>query len=280
MLKSVEDLTKRLSGDPGRPRLTWYGDDGERIELSGAVLENWVSKTTNLLVEEFDAAPGVTVLLDLPVHWRTTVWALAAWRCGATVQVAASGDAVEAIGTTGPADVVVTARPERHAGARDVVAVALPALARAYPGTLPRGAVDAASAVMTYADVVLAAPAPDPAAPALEADGLTVTHGDLFAWAAGAAGSPAPGARVLVGGDAPLPDALRRLLAVWADEGSVVLTSAATAAALDDDAARRERLVAQEGVTDVAAQDRPGQDRPGQDRPGQDRPGQDRPGQD
>ncbi len=248
MLTSVDELTKRLSGDQGRPRLTWYGDDGERIELSGAVLDNWVSKTTNLLVEEFDAAPGVTVLLDLPVHWRTAVWALAAWRCGATVRVPAP-DAAAGSPTDAPADVVVTATPERHAGARDVVAVALPALARTFGGSLPAGAVDAASAVMTYADVVLAAPAPDPAAPALEAGDECVAHRDLFAWAAGTAASAAPGARVLVRGDVPLPDALRRLLAVWAAGGSVVLTSAATAAALEADAARRERLVAQEGVT-------------------------------
>jgi uncharacterized protein (TIGR03089 family) len=250
MLKSVDELTKRLSGDPGRPRLTWYGDGGERIELSGSVLDNWVSKTTNLLVEEFDAAPGVTVLLDLPAHWRTAVWALAAWRCGATVRVRAAADGGGPQG--GPADVVVTTGPDRHAGARDVVAVALPALARSFPGTLPRGAVDAASAVMTYADVVLAAPALDPSAPALEAGAGAVAHADLFAWAADAPASAGPGARVLVRGDAPLPDVLRRLLAVWADDGSVVLTSAATAAALDADPARHERLVAQEGVTDAA----------------------------
>lgn len=250
MLKTVDELTKRLSGDPGRPRLTWYGDDGERIELSGAVLDNWVSKTTNLLVEEFDAAPGATVLLDLPAHWRTAVWALAVWRCGATVRVPAP----DAGGgpRDGAADVVVTADPERHDGARDVVAVALPALARTFPGALPRGAVDAASAVMTYADVVLAAPAPDPAAPALEAGDVAVAHDDLFAWAADGSASAAPGARVLVRGDGPLPDVLRRLVAVWADGGSVVLVSAATAAALDADPARRERLVAQEGVTDAA----------------------------
>ncbi len=249
MLKTVDELTKRLSGDQGRPRLTWYGDDGERIELSGAVLDNWVSKTTNLLVEEFDAAPGVTVLLDLPAHWRTAVWALAAWRCGATVRVPApEGSGPE----LGPTEVVVTTDPKRHAGARDVVAVALPALARAFPDALPRGAVDAASAVMTYADVVLAAPAPDPAAPALEAGSVAVAHDDLFTWAAAGSASAAPGARVLVRGDAPLPDVLQRLLAVWADGGSVVLTSAATAAVLDADPARRERLVAQEGVTDAA----------------------------
>src|SRR5688572_18938796 len=80
----VADLLRLITRDPGRPRLTWYGDDGERVELSGAVLENWVNKTTNLLVEEFDAEPGTRVVIDLPVHWRTVVWALAVWRVGAT----------------------------------------------------------------------------------------------------------------------------------------------------------------------------------------------------
>ncbi len=82
---TVADVLRRVTADPGRPRLTWYGAGGERIELSGAVLANWVAKTTNLLVEEFDAAPGVRVGLDLPAHWRTVVWALAAWRCGAEI---------------------------------------------------------------------------------------------------------------------------------------------------------------------------------------------------
>ena len=63
-------LLARLTADPGRPRLTWYGDDGERVELSGHVLDNWVTKTANLLVEEYQAGPLTRVLLDLPVHWR------------------------------------------------------------------------------------------------------------------------------------------------------------------------------------------------------------------
>ena len=55
------DVLTLLQREPGRPRLTWYGDGPERIELSGAVLANWVAKTTNLLVEELDAAAGETV---------------------------------------------------------------------------------------------------------------------------------------------------------------------------------------------------------------------------
>jgi len=235
----VADLLRLVTREPGRPRLTWYGDDGERVELSGAVLENWINKTTNLLVEEFDAGPGTRVVVDLPVHWRTVLWTLAAWRTGATVVLVddAAADA---------ADVVVTSRPGEWAGHRaDVVAVALPALARRFDGDLPAGVVDAASAVMTYGDQVGWCPAPDLAEPALvHAGDDDVAHGDLV---------PAPrhdaGARVLLRGDGPVGGAVRDVLDVLAEDGSVVLASAGRSAALDADDVARERLVAAERVT-------------------------------
>ncbi len=37
------------------PRLTWYGED--RIELSGQVINNWVTKTQNLLAGDLAAQP-------------------------------------------------------------------------------------------------------------------------------------------------------------------------------------------------------------------------------
>jgi len=240
---TIAQVLALLVSDPGRPRLTWYGDDGERVELSGAVLQNWVSKTVNLLVEEFDAAPGTVVTLDLPAHWRGVLWALATWRSGATVQL--SSDAPAAGG-----DVVVTSRPgawgDVIAGpaAADLVAVALPALARAFDGDLPAGAIDAAAAVMTYGDVIGWAPGTDADAVALEAPGAAaVSFADLVP-------APAPAAeRVLVDGGRPLGDVLRDLLATWAADGSVVLASAATAAELAADPARLSRLRETERVT-------------------------------
>ncbi|SKC36227.1 TIGR03089 family protein [Krasilnikoviella flava] len=240
---TISQVLDLVASDPGRPRLTWYGDGGERVELSGAVLQNWVSKTVNLLVEEFDAAPGTVVALDLPAHWRGVLWALAAWRCGATVTLA--GDAPAAGG-----DVVVTSRPAAWApvlggpGAADLVAVALPALARAFDGDLPPGTLDAAGAVMTYGDVIGWVPETDPSAVALEAPGAEpVTFADLV---------PAPGVpggRVLVDGARPLGDLLRALLATWAADGSVVLASATTTAELAADPARLERLRTSERIT-------------------------------
>lgn len=233
---TISEILDLVVSDPGRPRLTWYGDGGERVELSGAVLQNWVSKTVNLLVEEFDAGPGTVVTLDLPAHWRSVLWALAAWRCGATVALAD-----ETPGAGG--DVVVTARPAAWAPASggaatgDVVAVALPALARAFDGDLPPGVLDAAGAVMTYGDVIGWVQPTDPGAVALEVPGAPpVSFADLVP-----AGG-APGARVLVDGAAEPGGLLRGLLATWAADGSVVLASAATAAELAADPARLDRL--------------------------------------
>ncbi|GAB4083695.1 TIGR03089 family protein [Myceligenerans cantabricum] len=244
----VSTLLDRLQSDPGRPRLTWYGEDGERVELSGAVLANWVAKTTNLLVEEYDVQPGTKVGVDLPVHWRTVTWALAVWRVGGTVVLLDDGAGVPA---SRDLDVVVTAAPGRWAGsAADLVVVSLPALARRYDGELPPGAMDAASAVMTYADQVIYAPEPEPGRAALTGseaaaggprEGRTVTHAELV---------PEPGgaARILVDGRGGIAEVLRELLGIWAGAGSVVLTSPATAAALEADGARRDRLVATERI--------------------------------
>ncbi|ADG75238.1 conserved hypothetical protein [Cellulomonas flavigena DSM 20109] len=233
----VTGLLELLQRDPGRPRVTWYGEDGERVELSGAVLANWVAKSTNLLVDEADAAPGVRVALDLPPHWRALVWALAAWRCGAGVVLDGCG-----------AEVVVTHRPQEAGPASPgavVVAVALPALARQFGPGLPPDAVDGA-AVLSHPDVVVWAPPVDPTAPALTVDGTTVPHARLLA-----ADAPAAQRVALTADD--LPALLRTALATWAADGSVVLLAAPLAAALRADPARRARVLGPENVTDDRA---------------------------
>ncbi|NMR20887.1 TIGR03089 family protein [Cellulomonas fimi] len=240
----MASVLELVTADPGRPRLTWYGPGGERIELSGAVLANWVAKTTNLLVEEFNAGPGVRVGLDLPAHWRTVVWALAAWRCGACVVLGEEA---------GAADVVVTDRPDRHDGAAQLVAVGLPALARRFDGELPRGAVDAAEAVMTYGDVVGWVPEVEPGVDALDAATADrLAHSGLMSWALDAATAP-PGARILVRLDQGRSDAvttaLQGVLGILARDGSAVMLAPQLADELDADRARLERLAATERVT-------------------------------
>lgn len=234
------DLLRTFAADPGRPRLTWYGDAGERIELSGAVLENWVNKTTNLLVEEFDAAPGLRVLLDLPPHWRSVVWALAVWRAGACVVTTTADDLT--------CDLTITDTPRRRPGVEPVVVVSLPALSRRYDGDLPPGAVDAASAVMTYGDVIGWVPAVDPDAPALVDSHGAETHGELFR----PTGLPRPESpkRALhdVSGH-PLDASIRAVVGVLGAGGSVVMVGGEYARDLRADPGRRDRLVASERVT-------------------------------
>ncbi|WP_203749065.1 TIGR03089 family protein [Cellulomonas chitinilytica] len=238
---TIADLLTLLTREPGRPRITWYGDDGERVELSGAVLENWVNKTANLLVEEFDAGPGTRVLLDLPGHWRTVVWALAVWRVGACVVL--PDDAADHV----PSDVVVTDRPgAHHDRGHQVVAVALPALARSFDGERPAGSLDAAGAVMTYADVLQWAPAVQPDEPGLD-DGTVVPHASLRDEALLASGTTGRALRTA----RPRGDrrALLEPLGDLATDGSSVLASPATSEALRADDARRQRLVDSERIT-------------------------------
>lgn len=240
---SVTSVHTRLAREPG-PRLTWYGDSGERVELSGPVLAQWVTKTANLLVEELDAGPGFRVLVDLPGHWRSVVWALGVWRVGACVVVGSSGapGGTIAVAHDETADAVVTESPTSFAGRRGVVAVALPALARAFPSPLPGGVLDG-STVLSYGDVLGYAPPVEPDEPALAGPSEITTHAGLVR-AGGSAG------RVLVDATAaPLDALLRAVLDILAAGGSVVLVGGGTATELQADDERRTRLLASERVT-------------------------------
>jgi uncharacterized protein (TIGR03089 family) len=238
--RDVPGLLTRLLDDPGRPRLTWYGPDAERVELSGKVLLNWVSKTANLLVDELDAGPGTTVGIELPPHWRSVTWVLATWAAGAHVVVAPQDPAGEPV----PTDVLVTTDPrpipDAPAGAH-VVGVALPALATSFGPGLPDGALDAATEIRLQPDVFHPRQAPDAGDPAFTAAGRTMPYGDLVAAArTNAIGSGLhPGDRVLSG--AGPEDAVVGCLGVLALDGSVVLHH--------DVGAATDALVEQEGVT-------------------------------
>jgi uncharacterized protein (TIGR03089 family) len=100
-------LTGVLRRDAAAPLVTQYDDaTGERVELSGTTLANWVAKTANLLQDEFDVGPGSTVALALPVHWQTAAVLLAVWSCGAAVLDTALEDA----GRLADVDVVLAAQ--------------------------------------------------------------------------------------------------------------------------------------------------------------------------
>jgi uncharacterized protein (TIGR03089 family) len=209
-------LAEMLRSDPARPRLTFYEDTagpsrGERIELSGKVLANWVSKAGNALQDEFDLGPGSVVRLSLPPHWRALYWSFAVWAVGATVDL---------VGDRNPDLLIcddldgVAAAVEPTPG--DLVLITLAALARAYPGPVPAGAMDEARELATYGDqfVALADPAPDDLA--LITEGVHTPYRSVVpqrAWPAGT--------RVSLAGD--LAQVLESALAAWAVDGSVVL---------------------------------------------------------
>ncbi|WP_294563530.1 TIGR03089 family protein [uncultured Arthrobacter sp.] len=207
------------------PRLVWYGPDG-RIELSGRVFDNWVAKTANLLVEELDAEAGTRVELDLPVHWKSLVWALACWQVGA-VLVPPSAPPGADPGPAAGADLVVTSAEREVAPPAVQVAVALGALALRWPAPLPAGAVDYAAEVRSYGDyfadavaqdastVLFDGAGPDGAGPA---DPLTVAGLNRLYAAA-----PEPTGVVLLGADTSLSRALAAALAVWSVDGTLVV---------------------------------------------------------
>jgi len=157
MLGRMRDISELLSSwqqhDPTLPRLTWYGADDERVELSGRVLANWVIKAANLLAEETGGEQDAPVLVDLPQHWRALVWAMGGWLSGAQVHFGphftGTGPDLDSI------EVVITAEPQTAPGAEVLIAVALPALAMTFEGDLPGGAVDGASDLMTYPDELM-----------------------------------------------------------------------------------------------------------------------------
>jgi uncharacterized protein (TIGR03089 family) len=210
-IPATDLMTALRSGHSTSPRLTWYGPDAERVELSGRVLDNWVAKTSNLLQDELDAEPGMRVRLDLPAHWKSIIWALAAWQLGMEV-VLGSGDA----------DLLATSEPDAAEDGFDaVVAVPLPALAMRWPGDLPAGVLDYAAEVRSHGDVFMAHNDPDPGAPAVRgSDGAAVRHEALLAeFAAGHEQS----ARLLVRAADGLEAALANALGAWKNDGSVVL---------------------------------------------------------
>ncbi|MET8910918.1 TIGR03089 family protein [Micromonospora sp. NPDC004551] len=93
-----------IATDPARPLLTWYDDaTGERTELSGATLANWVAKTANLLVDEVALAPGDTAAVLLPPHWQTAAVLLGCWSAKLTL-AGAPGHVDVLFATAGRAD--------------------------------------------------------------------------------------------------------------------------------------------------------------------------------
>jgi uncharacterized protein (TIGR03089 family) len=203
-----------LAGDPAQPLLTWYDDaTGDRAELSGATLANWVAKTANLLVDGCGLSAGDVAAVDLPPHWQTAAVLLGCWSAGLRTAIN---------GPDGPADVAfaTASQASRHAGlGADVFGLALAPLAAPLADP-PPGVVDFVTAVRVHGDHFSP---PTPVGPDDPATGR-VRHGDLCRAAAQRAGALgiATGDRVLLDA-ATHPDPLDWLLAPLVVGASVVL---------------------------------------------------------
>ena len=137
--------------DPTRPLLTWYDDaSGDRTELSGATLDNWVEKTANLLVDGSGLGEGDRAGVLLPPHWQSAAVLLGCWAAG-----------VEVTTTPGPVDVLFAAADRVDQGgdwsAGDRYALGLAPLALPLR-EVPPGWQDYVIAVRAYGDVYAAYP--------------------------------------------------------------------------------------------------------------------------
>jgi uncharacterized protein (TIGR03089 family) len=201
-----------MATDATRPLLTYYDDvTGERLDLSGATLGNWVAKTANLLVDGHGLGPGDTVGVRLPPHWLTAAVLLGCWSAGVAV----------AVGPPGAVEFVTTDTVGGAAG--DVYALALAPFGMPFRDGPPPGTLDFAVEVRGYGDHFT--PRVDPGMAAL-ADGTT--HAELVAGA-----RSVPGPRVLVDAQAT-PDPRDWLVAPLLAGASIVLCSHLDAARLPD----------------------------------------------
>jgi len=215
-------------GDASRPLITFYDDaTGERTELSGVTLRNWVAKTANLLVDGCALGTGDIARVALPPHWQTAAVLLGVWSAGLAVDMDGSG---------GPAAVAfTTVDGHGDAEADEVFVLALaPMAAPVRPGP-PPGAADYVVEVRGHGDQFPGG-AVSPQTTAL-ADGTP--HAELVARAR-QRGVP-PGARLLIDGDATT-DPVDWLVAPLVSGASIVLCR-------NLEPARREARLATERAT-------------------------------
>lgn len=225
-------LAAAVAADPTRPLLTFYDDaTGERAELSGATLSNWISKTANLLVDGCGLSPGDVVAVRLPAHWQTAAVLLGAWAAGLCVSTSGS-DAAEV------AFVAADRLDEAPTSASDVFALGLAPMAMPMRPGPPPGTVDYVAEVRTHGDHFAPLGPTNPTAVALD----SATHEQVIATAADRASGAgvAPGDRVMIDADA-LADPRDWLLTPLVAGATIVLVRHATS----DDGVTTRRITSE-----------------------------------
>jgi uncharacterized protein (TIGR03089 family) len=215
---------------------------GERVELSVATFDNWVSKLANLFSAEWGLEPADSVEIALPAHWQAMVTAMAAWTAGLRVRLGASEDAVADARVVGPG------WSGDREGAQYVLACSLRPLGGRFLESAPAGALDWADEVPPQPDVLLL---PQPVSGmdiALVTAAETLSHRDLVerGRAAAARIGLRAGGRLLTALDPVTPDGLEvALLAPLTTGSSVVLV-------VNGEPERTSSIAEQERVTCVA----------------------------
>ena len=184
----VHAFTALMAEDASRPLITFYDDQtGERVELSGATLGNWVAKTANLLVDGLGLGPGQVAAVRLPPHWQTAAVLLGCWSAGLTVDMVGGATAVVAF---------VTTSDEPFPVADETFALSLAPLGLPFRAGPPSGTHDFTIEVRRYGDQMPTIAAAPSQAALLDGG----THAELIA--NGLARALPRSSRILIDGDA------------------------------------------------------------------------------
>jgi uncharacterized protein (TIGR03089 family) len=198
-------LAAFVAVDPTRPLLTWYDDgNGERVELSGATLANWVAKTANLLVEGVGLDPGDRAVALLPPHWQSAAVLLGCWSAGIPVTTRISDPGVPAeVGFATPERAEELTQPTRYLVGLHPLGLPL--------RTVPEGYLDYTAEVRGYGDRFTPPVPLEPQADLLDVAAARAAELEIE-----------PGDRVLIDAERS-PDPLDWLLAPLSVGASIVL---------------------------------------------------------
>ena len=160
-----ERLRRRTATAGADPLVTYYDlGTGERTELSGVTVSNWVDKACHLLADEYGLDLGDAVLLDVarthPGHWVTICLELACWSLGVTVAVDREGDDDAGVRLVIAGPLYPTAAEHASDLGADLLACSLHPLGLPFAERLPEGVADFSLEVRGQPDQYAAIPVP------------------------------------------------------------------------------------------------------------------------
>ena len=238
---ALDALAREHRRSPGRPLLTLDDQSrGERVDLSVATVDNWVTKLANLFADELELEPGARVAVELPTCWQGPVTVLGAWAAGLVVVPTGAAADVRVVGPD--------ASPGTIAAASEVLACSLRPLGLPFSTPLPPGWRDFSLDVPAQPDVLVGEAPPGEDAAALDDGNREWTSGELCEAGYDAAErlGLTSGSRLATDLLPTAADALAAVLVAPLLSGSSVVLVAPAGTS------RRERIAAQERATVTA----------------------------